>query len=86
MLKLIIFSIYGHNRLSSRVLFNSIKSYLIFYMMLLPAFMSARDFKGASQEIIVLDDEFLDVPEYIVSCTGNIAPSRDLHGVYLSSK
>ena len=40
MLKLIIFSLLGNNIVSSRVLFNSIKSYLIIYMMILPAFLN----------------------------------------------
>ena len=40
MLKLIIFSLLGKNIVSSRVLFNSIKSYLIIYMMILPAFLN----------------------------------------------
>ena len=42
MLKLIILSLLGKKIVSSRVLFNSIKSYLIVYMMVLPALLSAH--------------------------------------------
>jgi hypothetical protein len=41
MLKLIIFSLLGKKIVSTRVLFNSIKSYLIVYMLILPAFLHA---------------------------------------------
>ncbi len=41
MIKLIILSLLGKKVVSTRVLFNSIKSYLIFYMLVLPAFMHA---------------------------------------------
>ena len=45
MIKLIILSLLGKKIVSSRILFNSIKSYLIFYLLILPAFLSARGLK-----------------------------------------
>lgn len=49
MLKLIILSLLGKKIVSSRVLYNSIKSYLIIYMLILPAFLHAMVAIDASE-------------------------------------
>lgn len=82
MLKLILLSIYGHKKLSTRVLFNSIKSYLVFYMMLLPAFMNGRDL-SSSKEMVTPDEEYRYILEYAAGTPGNVFPSRDLPGDFL---
>ena len=86
MLKLILISIYGKKVLSTRALFNSIKSYLIFYMMLLPAFMNARDLKedprglaGNTVDVLQLEASTFQSPEITVA-------SRDLQGAFLNSR
>ncbi len=55
MLKLIILSLLGKKIVSSRVLFNSIKSYLIIYMMVLPALLSAHGSGLGSRSAIVAE-------------------------------
>ena len=50
MLKLIIFSLLGKKIVSTRVLFNSIKSYLIVYLLILPAFLSAGTMVASVKE------------------------------------
>ena len=54
MLKLIILSLLGKKVVSSRVLFNSIKSYLIVYMLVLPAFLHAAGSNAPASSAEVL--------------------------------
>jgi hypothetical protein len=73
MLKLIIFSLLGKKIVSSRVLFNSIKSYLIIYMMVLPAFLSAHEPGNGSRATTV--DEMMqraEMPEQALGIPGSL--------------
>lgn len=47
MLKLLLLALIGKKVLSPRLLFNTIKSYLILYMMILPVFLDAQEFDWA---------------------------------------
>ena len=73
MLKLIILSLLGKKIVSSRVLFNSIKSYLIIYMMVLPALLSAHGSGAGSRSAI----------------KGELSPDPEIHiqapGIWKSS-
>jgi len=84
MIKLIILSIIGKKLVSTTTYFNSIKGYLVFYMLLLPVFMSAGEQKNKDQpavEIIIKivdEDSMQPVPVRFFNPPVILSEAKDL--------